>query len=97
MARGPVLYDLLRLAPSLESTEETREVLVLVSSLLSQLIVYASNQLQRIFIGSLNRFAEAESDNEAQVLANILQACVKLSRHNGKGEVLWERTFQSYD
>ena len=79
-----MLYDLMRLADSFEKTEEVGSMLVLITALLSQLVNNISSQLQRIFIGSFDRYIDARTETDAQILVNISAACVKLSRSNGK-------------
>lgn len=82
--RSAVLYDLLRLSNSFEPTAEVKITLSLVTSLLSQLVLNCNQQLQRILVGSFDRFADATDDATAQVLVNISTACVTLCRNNRK-------------
>ena len=82
-----MIYDLLRLADSFEKTSEFETVMVLITSLLSHLINFVSPQLQRVFIGSFDRYIDTNSEADAQVLVNLSAACVKLSRSNGESNM----------
>jgi hypothetical protein len=80
-ARSSVVYYMLRMASSLKSSEEGRSVLILTTSLVCQLITFASDQVQGMFIGSINNFTNGTiNESEVQILANVLIGCVQLSR-----------------
>lgn len=84
VAKSPVLYGMLRTTESYRETAEGQKVLFHVSALLSKLILFTNQELQKTFFAFINVCMDARKESEAKILLNLLQGCVTYIRSNGK-------------
>ena len=84
VAKSPVLYGMLRTTESYRETAEGQKVLFHVSALLSKLILFTNQELQKTFFAFTNVCMDARKESEAKILLNLLQGCVTYIRSNRK-------------
>lgn len=86
--KSPVLYGMLRTTESYRETEEGQKVLFHVSALLSKLILFTSQELQKTFFAFINVCMDSRKESEAKILLNLLLGCVTYIRSHRKFRIL---------
>ncbi|KAI2804817.1 hypothetical protein BLOT_003805 [Blomia tropicalis] len=83
-----ILYDLIRIAPTIKESENGKELLLLVSRLVGRLILNVNHNLQNSFIGMLSLYVDENSLTSAsEIVFTILHSCVQLISFNASNPI----------